>query len=199
LDTKHNKSQSKVTPRPRTDAKRQARLVAPWFALANALDDDDPSADLLPLASKCLDAQEMANLRVLSHKRAIETIRNLTMLVCEFLYFLEATAQHKRAGKSLADPRGIQIAGREFRIGQSPDALHFAIGEDGRFIARRISLDRFFIEILPQLAPENVNFCAREKCQRLFYAARQDQNCCTPRCAQLVRQAAYNQRRKEKG
>jgi len=199
LATKHNKSQSKVTPRPRTDAKRQARLVAPWFALANALDDDDPSADLLPLASKCLDAQEMANLRALSHERAIETIRNLTVLVCEFLYFLEQIARKKSAGEPVTDPKGIEIAGAEFRIGPSPDALHFAIGEDGRFIARRISLDRFFIEILPQLAPENVNFCAREKCQRLFYAARQDQSCCTPRCAQLVRQGAYNQRRKERG
>jgi hypothetical protein len=196
LDAKHNKSQSKVTPRPRTDAKRQARLVAPWFALANAL--DDPSADLLPLASKCLDAQEMTNLRALSHERAIETIRNLTIAIREFLKFLAETAQQKKAGKSLADP-GFQIAGREFRIGPSPDVLHFAVGEDGRFIARRISLDRFFIEILPQLAPENVKVCAREKCQRLFYAARQDQSCCTPRCAQLVRQGAYNQRRKERG
>jgi hypothetical protein len=196
LDTKH-KNRGSVVQRRRTDAKRQARLVAPWFLLANAL--QDPSADLLAFASKCLDTQEMANLRALSRKRAIETIRNLTILVREFLEFLEQNAQQKRTGKSLADPDGTQIAGRELRIGPSPDALHFAIGDNGRFIVRRISLDRFFVQILPQLAPENVKICNREQCARLFYAAREDQKCCTPRCAQLKRQADYNQRRKEKG
>jgi hypothetical protein len=196
LNTKH-KIMPKVTPRRRTDAKRQARLVAPWFALANAR--EDPSADLVALAGKCLDAQEMANLESLSRKQLIKTIRNITFLVREFLEFLEQIAGQKRAGEAVTDPEGIEIAGAEFGIGRSPDALHFAIGEDGRFIARRISLDRFFIEILPQLAPENVKVCAREKCQFLFYAARQDQSCCSPRCAQLVRQAKYNLDRKLRG
>jgi hypothetical protein len=195
--TKHKK---KTLRRKRTGAKRQAALTAPWFALANAA--EDPSADFLALAGKCLDAEVKAQLEMMrleSGDQIIATIRNMAVLVCEFLLVLEEIAQDKSLARHPAARQGIEIPIADMGFMPSLDAIHFAIGANRHIIARPIDLNHFFLQILPQLAPENVRICARKRCQRLFYAARKDQCCCTPRCAQLERQADYNQRRKERG
>jgi hypothetical protein len=196
--TKHKPR--KTLRRKKTGAKRQAALTAPWFALANA--PEDPSADLLALAGKCLDAEVMAQLEMMrleSGDQVIATIRNMAVLVCEFLRVLEEVARDKSTAEHPAARQGIEIPIAEMGFMPSLDAIHFAIDANRQILARRIDLTHFFLQILPHLAPENVRICARKRCQRLFYAARKDQCCCTPRCAQLERQADYNQRRKERG
>ena len=101
--TKH-KSRPRKKPARRTGAKRQARLAAPWFALAN--EAENQLADLLGLAKNCLNPEEIANLETLPRKQAKKTIRDMAVLVREFLEFLEEIAQYKRAGERVADADG---------------------------------------------------------------------------------------------
>jgi hypothetical protein len=187
VSTKHKLRSKPTLSRPKTGARRQARLVRPWLELANAA--KDPSANLIALTRKCLNAQEITDLKVLPREQVIEKIQELADLVHQFFNVLLDVADDMNLAQTLTAREGVEI---EAKL----NFIHFAIGPCGRIITRRIDLDRFFIQILPELAPENVRICTRERCRRLFYAARKDQFCCTPRCAQLQRQGEYNQRRK---
>jgi hypothetical protein len=71
-----------------------------------------------------------------------------------------------------------------------PDAKAFTAGRDGRLEPNRIAMPgygcteliRRFYDVLDGAYLTRFRRCAYRKCQRLFYAGRDDQLCCTPRC-----------------